>query len=47
MTSLNEIPSVVNAPNGVSGKRRDCHGKNADHTVLDVPVGTIFRNMVS
>lgn len=26
------------------GANKDCHGKNADHLIIKVPVGTIIRN---
>nr|CAG4652031.1 EOG090X0ACU [Triops cancriformis] len=44
MTSLERLGSVIEGKNGEKGGNRDCHGKNADHTIFNVPVGTMFKN---
>nr|SVE86280.1 EOG090X0ACU [Daphnia similis]SVE86908.1 EOG090X0ACU [Daphnia similis]SVE88163.1 EOG090X0ACU [Daphnia similis] len=44
-TSLEHISSVLKAEDGEKGINRDCHGKNAEHLVIEVPVGTMFKSM--
>lgn len=29
---------------GENGKRKHCHGKNAEHSIIQVPIGTIVKN---
>uniref|UniRef100_A0A1B6C4I3 OBG-type G domain-containing protein n=1 Tax=Clastoptera arizonana TaxID=38151 RepID=A0A1B6C4I3_9HEMI len=41
---LNHVHAVIAADNGEKGYNKDCFGKNASHTVVKVPVGTILRN---
>ncbi|EAA14310.4 AGAP009702-PA [Anopheles gambiae str. PEST] len=41
---LNHITSLLRADDGEKGATKDCHGKNANHTVVKVPIGTIVRN---
>ncbi|XP_076683099.1 mitochondrial ribosome-associated GTPase 2 [Andrena cerasifolii] len=41
---LSHISSVLKAEDGERGHNKDCFGKNAKHTIVDVPVGTIIRN---
>lgn len=36
--------SVLKATEGGIGNAKECHGKNAKHTVIKVPVGTVVRN---
>ena len=43
--SLSHLSSVIGAKNGVSGGRCDKEGKNAPHKIIDVPLGTVFRNL--
>ncbi|EFX68558.1 hypothetical protein DAPPUDRAFT_203237 [Daphnia pulex] len=43
-TSLEHIPSIIKADDGEKGINRDCHGRNAEHLVLEVPVGTMFKS---
>lgn len=38
------VPSIVKAENGERGKNKDCHGKDAEHKIVKVPVGTIVKN---
>ncbi|XP_055693914.1 mitochondrial ribosome-associated GTPase 2 [Lutzomyia longipalpis] len=41
---LQAVGSVVRAADGENGQNKDCHGKCADHTIIQVPLGTIFRD---
>lgn len=41
---LKHINSFLEAESGGRGTGKDCIGKNAKHTVVKVPVGTIVRN---
>ncbi|KAK9872314.1 hypothetical protein WA026_017122 [Henosepilachna vigintioctopunctata] len=41
---LSHVLSIVKGSNGQNGQNKDCHGKNADHLIIKVPVGTIIRN---
>nr|CAD7591187.1 unnamed protein product [Timema genevievae] len=40
---LNHISSILKADPGERGYNKDCSGKNAAHTVVKVPVGTIVK----
>ncbi|VDP23000.1 unnamed protein product, partial [Schistosoma margrebowiei] len=40
ISDLSNIPTVVQGDNGVNGSIDDCHGANADHLYLQVPIGT-------
>ncbi|XP_034473833.1 mitochondrial ribosome-associated GTPase 2 [Drosophila innubila] len=42
--NFNHVDSVVRAPEGGIGTAKECHGKNAKHTVVKVPIGTVVRN---
>lgn len=42
--NFNHVGSVLRAPEGGIGTAKDCHGKNAKHTVVKVPIGTVVRN---
>lgn len=42
--NFNHVGSVLHAPEGGIGTAKDCHGKNAKHTVVKVPIGTVVRN---
>lgn len=44
MKDLNHIRPLINAESGEPGHKKDCFGKNAEHTVIKVPVGTIVRD---
>lgn len=37
--------SLVKADNGNNGRNKDRFGKSADHRIIEVPVGTIVRNV--
>ncbi|XP_063918320.1 mitochondrial ribosome-associated GTPase 2 isoform X2 [Zophobas morio] len=41
---LINVPAVIRAKDGEKGTNKDCHGKNADHCIIDVPVGTVVKN---
>ncbi|KAJ8938192.1 hypothetical protein NQ318_019533 [Aromia moschata] len=41
---LHSVPTVAKADSGEKGSNKDCHGKNANHSILKVPVGTIIKN---
>lgn len=36
--------SRIQGSDGANGRNKDCHGKNANHEIIEVPVGTIIRN---
>lgn len=36
--------TILKAEDGEKGHNKDCHGKNANHTIIKTPVGTIIRN---
>ncbi|XP_041983964.1 mitochondrial ribosome-associated GTPase 2 [Aricia agestis] len=42
--SLNHCNSVIQAKHGEKGFSKDCDGKNAQHIIVPVPLGTIIRN---
>uniref|UniRef100_A0A1B6MIG7 OBG-type G domain-containing protein n=1 Tax=Graphocephala atropunctata TaxID=36148 RepID=A0A1B6MIG7_9HEMI len=44
VASLNHIPPILKGPPGEKGYNKDCHGKNASHTIIEVPVGTIVKD---
>lgn len=44
VNNFSHITSIVKAENGEQGYNKDCHGKNADHKIVPVPVGTIVKN---
>jgi len=37
------LTSVLRGEDGEKGMNKDCHGKNANHTIVKVPVGTIVK----
>ncbi|XP_023020338.2 mitochondrial ribosome-associated GTPase 2 isoform X1 [Leptinotarsa decemlineata] len=41
---LKNVPTIAKATDGIRGANKDCHGRNADHYIIKVPVGTIIRN---
>lgn len=41
---LSHVSSILKGEDGERGHNKDCFGKNAKHTIVDVPVGTIIRN---
>lgn len=42
--SLNKIFSLIMADSGGDGKSYHMRGKNADHLIVNVPVGTTIRD---
>lgn len=42
---LRNVHSVIRAEDGEKGYTKDCFGKNAEHNVIKVPVGTIVRDL--
>ncbi|XP_076548854.1 mitochondrial ribosome-associated GTPase 2 isoform X1 [Osmia lignaria lignaria] len=42
---LSHINSVLKAEDGEKGQSKDCFGKNAEHSIVHVPIGTIIRNL--
>lgn len=43
LRSLEHLSSYIQGATGEPGRNRDCHGANADDTVVQVPLGTIFK----
>lgn len=43
-TSLNRCKAVVQAKHGEKGYNKECNGKNAQHVIVSVPIGTIVRD---
>ena len=43
--SLGHLKTVMKAKDGIPGGVKYRPGKNAPHNILDVPIGTIFRNL--
>ncbi|KAK7114355.1 mitochondrial ribosome-associated GTPase 2-like [Littorina saxatilis] len=41
--SLAHLKPVVKAEDGIRGRTKICHGKNAEHLYIEVPVGTIIK----
>ncbi|XP_034231472.1 uncharacterized protein LOC117639705 [Thrips palmi] len=41
---LSHIPPTVKADNGEPGQNKNCFGKNAKHTIVKVPIGTVLKN---
>lgn len=44
VTDLVHIPTIAKGVDGEKGSNKDCHGKNANHNIIKVPVGTIIKN---
>ncbi|KAL7298486.1 hypothetical protein TKK_0008267 [Trichogramma kaykai] len=42
---LSHVQSIIEAEHGEKGYNKDCFGKNAEHTFVKVPVGTIVRDV--
>ncbi|KAJ8982441.1 hypothetical protein NQ317_010181 [Molorchus minor] len=41
---LQNVPTVARAECGEKGCNKDCHGKNSNHYIIKVPVGTVIKN---
>lgn len=44
VNNFGHVKSIVKAEDGEKGGNKDCHGKNANHHIVKVPVGTIVKN---
>lgn len=44
VSNLYHISNKIHGDEGQRGTSKNCHGKNAKHTVVKVPIGTIIRN---
>nr|XP_014099429.2 mitochondrial ribosome-associated GTPase 2 [Bactrocera oleae] len=44
MRNFNHVLSKIRGLTGENGRSEHCHGKNAQHTIVKVPVGTVVRN---
>ena len=38
------ITSILKGEDGEKGANKDCHGKNAKHNIVKVPLGTIVKS---
>ena len=45
LNSLYHLTTIISAKNGKNGSKKDLEGKCAEHKIVDVPVGTLFRNL--
>ncbi|XP_055376342.1 mitochondrial ribosome-associated GTPase 2 [Condylostylus longicornis] len=43
VNNFNHVGSLIRAGEGEKGANKDCHGKNAKHTTIKIPVGTIVK----
>ncbi|KAF5306637.1 hypothetical protein FQA39_LY08826 [Lamprigera yunnana] len=41
---LSSVTTILQAESGIKGQNKDCHGKNAEHKTVDVPIGTVIKN---
>lgn len=44
ISNLSSLLSIIRGECGEKGGNKNCHGKNANHTIVKVPIGTIIRN---
>lgn len=44
VNNFSHVLSILKADDGDKGGNKDCHGKNANHKIVKVPVGTIIKN---
>jgi GTPase len=44
VTDFRHLTSIYTGRSGDDGGSKGCHGKNADHSIVKVPVGTIIKN---
>lgn len=42
---LHHLKTVIEGEPGEKGNNKDCHGKSADHNLVQVPVGTVVRSI--
>ena len=45
VNSLSHLPASLTATDGGAGGKNEMEGKNAQHRIIDVPLGTRFRNL--
>ncbi|XP_020285642.1 mitochondrial ribosome-associated GTPase 2 isoform X1 [Pseudomyrmex gracilis] len=45
VNDLKHVDKVIQGENGEDGRSKDCFGKNAEHNIVEVPVGTIVRDL--
>ncbi|QQP49336.1 GTPbinding protein 5like, partial [Caligus rogercresseyi] len=43
-SSLNHLKTIIKGQSGVNGGSQCMDGKNGEHTIIPVPVGTVLRN---
>lgn len=41
--SLNHVSSIMKGQNGEKGFNKDCNGKNGQHAIVKVPIGTVVK----
>lgn len=46
VNNFGHVTSILKANDGEKGGNKDCHGKNAQHRIVKVPVGTIVKNNI-
>lgn len=44
VSDLNHVNTILRADSGEKGANKDCNGKNANHLIVNVPIGTIVKN---
>lgn len=42
--NLNHLRTIIRGEDGQFGSQQECNGRNAKHTIIKVPIGTIIRN---
>lgn len=45
VNNLSHLQSINKAENGQDGRTKDRNGKSANHKTIQVPIGTIIKNM--
>lgn len=45
VNNLGHVTSILKAQNGEAGATKNCDGRSAEHLIVQVPVGTIVKNM--
>lgn len=46
VNNFGHVTSILKANDGEKGGNKDCHGKNAQHSIVKVPVGTIVKSNI-
>lgn len=44
VSDFTHMTPLLHGEHGEKGMNKDCHGKNANHTIVKVPVGTIVKS---